>query len=91
MNDVIEELVDLFQEAGEAHHQAFIETDGVDPDWPLWYADYLHEKLNEKLEASMTKSELVYLLVLMDKEQRMDAPGANWRRYYASYLTEQYL
>ena len=36
-------LVDLFREAGHAHHAAFAATDGADPDWPIWYADYLQE------------------------------------------------
>jgi hypothetical protein len=28
------QLEDLFHEVGEAHHQAYIETDGADPEWP---------------------------------------------------------
>ena len=35
------QLKGLLREVGEAHHQAYIETDGADPEWPLWYADYL--------------------------------------------------
>jgi hypothetical protein len=30
---------DLFRATAEDHHRAFLETDGLDPDWPLWYAD----------------------------------------------------
>jgi hypothetical protein len=61
--DLARQLEDLFHEAGEAHHQAYIETDGVDQEWPLWYADYLRERLGELLDASFTKSELVHMLV----------------------------
>ena len=38
--DLAGQLENLFHEVGEAHHQAYIETDGADPEWPLWYADY---------------------------------------------------
>ena len=34
-------LASLFEETGQAHHRAFEKTDGMDPDWPLWYAGYL--------------------------------------------------
>ena len=29
-------LADLLQEAGRAHHDAFAVTDGADPDWSIW-------------------------------------------------------
>ena len=32
-------LIDLFAEAGPAHHRAYFAVDGADPDWPLWYAE----------------------------------------------------
>lgn len=91
MKDKIQELTDLFRETGQAHHQAYIETDGFDPEWPFWYADYLLDRLLPLLEASMTKCELVYLLVHLSKIQPADAPGASWSRYYARYLAERYL
>jgi len=78
--DLVGQLKGLFHEVGEAHHQAYIETDGADPEWPLWYADYLRERLAGLLDAS---SELVHLLVLVANEQPLMAPGANWARYYA--------
>jgi hypothetical protein len=55
----------------------------VNPEWPLWYADYLRERLVELLDASFTKSELVHMLVLIANEQPLVAPGANWAGYYA--------
>jgi len=60
--DIAEQLEDLFRKTEAEHHKAFIKTDGEDPDWPLWYADYLKEKLGKLLDAKFTKSELVYLL-----------------------------
>lgn len=84
------QIADLFQETGQAHHQAYIETDGDDPDWPLWYANHMHETLGHLLNATFTKSELVYLLVLLDKEQRLHAPGASWPIYYGKFFVERY-
>jgi hypothetical protein len=44
-----DELANLLDETAEAHHKAFAPTEGKDPDWPLWYADYLLEKLRRML------------------------------------------
>jgi hypothetical protein len=88
--DLARQLEELFREAGEAHHQAYIETDGFDPEWPLWYADYLQERFAPLLDANFTKSELVYLLIRLAHEQRLNAPGANWARYYARKLLTLY-
>ena len=44
-----DELANLLNETTEAHHKAFAATEGEDPDWPLWYADYLLEKLRRML------------------------------------------
>lgn len=86
----LQEVKALFHEAGEAHHRAYVEVDGADPDWPLWYAEYLHERLIAMLEAKFTKSELVYLLISLDREVQRVAPGTNWQHYYARALLERY-
>ena len=90
MNKKIDELMNLFKEAGQAHHQAFEEVDGFDPEWPLWYADYLFEKIPPVLGAELTKSELVYLLIHLSKIQPAEAPDQEWHRYYARYVVEHY-
>ena len=89
--DIAEQVEGLFRKAGGAHHQAFIKTNGEDPDWPLWYADYLLEKLRKLLNAKFTKSELVYLLVMAEKERALMAPGADWSKYYANFFIERYI
>ncbi|NDJ59995.1 MAG: hypothetical protein GYB67_02655 [Chloroflexi bacterium] len=90
MDDQLDQIAALFRETAAAHHQAYIETDGDDPEWPLWYAEYMRNKLAALLDAKFTKSELVYLLVRLDKEQQLEAPGANWPRYYADWLVGNY-
>ncbi len=89
--DLAKRLSDLLMETGHAHHEAFIDTDGDDPDWPLWYAEHLREPLSEHLDTKLTKSELVYLLVLVDKEHNVQDPGAKWPGYYARFFIERYL
>lgn len=88
--DIRQELANLFREAGEAHHQANIATDGADPDWPIWYAEYLHSRVTSLLRAKFTKSELVYLLITLDRELQREAPGADWADFYARRLLKRY-
>jgi hypothetical protein len=88
--DPARQLEELFRETGEAHHQAYIEADGADHEWPLWYAEYLRERLGPLPDANFTQSELVYLLILVANEQPLNAPGANWARYYARFFIARY-
>jgi hypothetical protein len=37
------------------------------------------------------KSDLIYLLVLVDKQQMSEAPGAKWENYYADFFVNRYL
>jgi hypothetical protein len=91
MEDRITGLAELFRQTGKAHHQAFITTNGEDPEWPIWYADYLVDKLPAHLGISLTKSDIVYAVMRLDKEQRSEAPGADWAKYYARSLLMRYL
>jgi len=86
----IQQLITLFEETKRAHLHAYAATDGADPDWPIWYAEYMHEKFAGLLNARLTRSELVYLLVLADKEMALHAPGALWTHYYAGFFIERY-
>jgi hypothetical protein len=85
-----QELAQLFRDAKQAHQQAYIEVDGADPDWPIWYAGHLQSDLNRSLNIGITKSELVYLLVTLDRMLQREAPGADWADYYARVLLERY-
>jgi hypothetical protein len=90
--DLTTRMAELLHEAAEAHHGAYAATDGVDPDWSIWYADYLIEHgLGKLLGATFLKSDLIYLLVGVDKEQVAVAPGGNWERYYADYFIRRYV
>lgn len=80
------ELEELLAAAGPAHHQAFIETDGEDPEWPLWYAEHLQDDLSAVLGASLTKSRLTYLLIDMEEKRAGHAPDSPWPSFYAAEL-----
>jgi hypothetical protein len=90
MNDLTDQLTALFQETGRAHHQAYIATDGRDEEWPMWYADYLGERLSDLLGVNFTKSEVVYLMVLLNRDQTEKAPREDWTQYYARYFAQRY-
>jgi|SRR6266699_1469231 len=91
-NERQETIAALLQQTAEDHHIAYKETDGVDPDWSIWYAGHLLENgLEQLLDAKLLKSDLIYLLVLVDKQQMSQAPGARWERYYTDFFVNRYL
>ena len=88
--NLVSQLKELFRETKHAHHAAFLDVDGADPEWPTWYAEQLHRRLCTLLQADFTLSELIYLLVLVDRERSLRAPGAEWTGYYARFFVERY-
>jgi hypothetical protein len=80
------EVVELLVGAGRAHHAAFADTDGEDPEWPIWYARHLREPIEEAFGVSLTVSEVVYLLVGIAHDHREQ--GGPWMEFYADRLIE---
>jgi hypothetical protein len=78
----------LLTETGTVHHDAFAATDGDDPEWPLWYAEYLHEPLAEALGTTFTRSELVAALVVAEREHRGSA-NVPWEDFYVDVLRRE--
>ncbi len=84
--DKIKELLTL---ASETHHAVWLKQDGNDPDWPIWYSDWLvdHSDFPEIVSTSMTKSQLVHFFVQADKDFSADHPTQDgWADYYAEHL-----
>jgi hypothetical protein len=81
-------LIELLQQAGSAHHRAYSHSNGEDADWALWYAHYLHSRVQEQIEKSLTISELVYLLVAAERARTKEASSADWPAYYARFFVE---
>jgi hypothetical protein len=89
---VVATLAALLHQTAEDHHVAYKSTDGVDPDWSIWYAGRLLDQGIEKLlDANLLKSDLIHLLVGADKSINALAPGAHWEPWYADYLVTKYL
>jgi glutaredoxin len=82
-------LVGLFREAGQAHHDAFGATNGDDPDWSIWYADYLQRPFAERLDMPFHKSQLIYCLMNADYEHQARSPDSDWAEFYADELLER--
>jgi len=82
----------LLHEAAETHHRVYRITDGEDPDWASWYADWLLRlsELPELLAATPVRSELVYLLVLLDDEYTEQQPAEAWEQFYARRLIRHF-
>jgi len=90
-SSALDALSEMLHRTSEDHHVAFASTDGVDPDWSVWYADHLLELGIEKLlDAKLLKSDIIYLLVGADKRINLEAPGARWERWYAADLLRRY-
>ncbi|MDW3646014.1 MAG: hypothetical protein R8P61_03050 [Bacteroidia bacterium] len=83
-----EELAALFMQAGKAHHHAYIETDGDDPEWPLWYSEHLKESLPALLGVEMTRSRIIYELMHLD--DTADTSKEHWTEVYAETLLAKY-
>ncbi len=84
------QLSRLFRECAQAHHAAFSATDGGDPEWPLWYTDFLQEPLGQALDTVFYKSQLIYCLMNADFEHTARAPDTDWVDFYAAVFIEHY-
>ena len=91
MEDDAARIAALLHEVGETHHLVFRIVDGADPDWASWYADWLldHSELPEILHSRPVRSELVWLLVTLDREYTHAGPEEPWPRWYAQRIAEQ--
>ena len=77
------ELAALIAETADRHHEAFIESDGADPDWALWYAGYLQARLWDRAGRLPSRSELVYLLVAAERAHAASGSDEPWATTYA--------
>jgi glutaredoxin len=91
LSDSVEALEALFIETGKAHHEAFIATDGADPDWPIWYADHVQPPIAKLLTDDHTRTELIVAFVDAAAEHQARAPDEPWPKFYAKYFCERYV
>jgi hypothetical protein len=89
---VAESVSKLLHEAAETHHQVFRITDGADDDWASWYADWLTRlsELPALLGSPPVRSEVVYMLVRLDKEYLAARSTEPWEDYYAARIVDHF-
>lgn len=81
-------VADLLHEAAETHHTVYRITDGDDPDWASWYADWLLDlsELPAVLGLRPVRSHLVHALVELDRMYRASGSTERWEDWYAQRL-----
>jgi hypothetical protein len=87
----VERVAELLHEAAETHHIVYRITDGDDPDWASWYADWLLQlsELPEVLRARPVRSHLVHALVELDRAYAESGSGEPWEDWYAARLGDR--
>lgn len=91
MEDRSSAMAALLKEASETHHVVYRIVDGEDPDWASWYADWLiaHSELPQIVGMKPVRSELVWLLVELDKQYTRTSPQGPWPDWYAERILAQ--
>lgn len=81
-------VAELLHEAPETHHTVYRITDGDDPDWASWYADWLLDlsELSGVLGSRPVRSDLVHALVELDRLYRASGSTEHWEDWYAERL-----
>src|SRR2546421_13003416 len=92
MADTATQISELLHEAGETHHRVYRIVDGADDDWALWYADWLVRlsELPQLLGTTPVRSELVYMLVRLDKQYGEKNPAGAGGDYYGRALIQAF-
>lgn len=86
MTDAARPLAELLREAGRAHHQAFAATNGADPQWPTWYAEFLAPRLRDLLGRSVPVAELARCLEQWHHAHASSMSAEDWAEFYARSL-----
>ncbi|TMC12079.1 MAG: hypothetical protein E6J41_03880 [Chloroflexi bacterium] len=92
MGEQVTKVAELLHEAAETHHTVYRIVDGADDDWASWYGDWLVRlsELPQILGTSPVRSELIYLLVGLDREYVQGKPDEAWESYYARAIVEHF-
>ena len=81
-------IATVLHEAAETHHTVYRITDGEDPDWASWYADWLLtlSELPKLLGWMPVRSQLVHALVQLDRDYVDAGTDDGWESWYAERL-----
>ena len=84
----VETLAALIMKAGHSHHEAYMDSDGIDPEWALWYSGFLQANLFGLVEKIPTRSALIHMLVQGEKDHPVDVTP-EWPAAYAADMLPQ--
>ena len=92
MDDKVAAISSLLHQVAETHHVVFAISDGDDPDWASWYADWLLDlsELPELLGTRPVRSHLVHALVQADRDYGASGSTEPWQDVYARALVERF-
>jgi glycine betaine catabolism A len=92
MASTLDQVAGLLHEVAELHHRVYRIVQGADDDWASWYANWLVNlsELPALLGVTPVRSELIYVLVGLDRQYTAEAPGEPWEPYYARRIVEHF-
>lgn len=88
--DQAQALAALLADIHSQHNQAFPASAGYDPDWPIWYAERLVRPLNDILASHLSRSQIVFCLMVADQEHQTLDPDGDRARSFAEHFVERY-
>jgi hypothetical protein len=92
MASTLDQVAGLLREAAELHHRVYRIVEGADDDWASWYADWLIDlsELPAHLGVTPVRSELIYVLVGLDKQYTAEGPDEAWEPWYARRIVDHF-
>ncbi len=88
--ELVDDVAMLLARTATAHHEAFIQVDGADDDWSLWYATYLQQPLSQRLGRHLSRIEIARGLVELNEDMLARRSDADWKQVYAEGLVDRY-
>lgn len=84
-------MIEIFEQSGKAHALAFTLVDGEDPDWALWYAEFLQQPLSKILGQNLTRTQVALCLIAAEEErQTVHGKDHPWPELYADHFVQRY-
>ena len=92
MAEVTGQIGALLQEAAETHHRVYRMVDGADDDWASWYAWWLINlsELPSLLGVTPVRSDLICLLVTLDRRYTAGPEAGPWPAFYAREIQSHF-
>ena len=91
MDDVTARIATLLTEVADLHHRVYRLSDGEDPDWAVWYAEWLAtlSELPQLLGTKPARGRLTCLLISLDTEYGAQPRQESWEAFYAGALKRE--